>query len=783
MLMKGIKWLLLTSVLLTVVAAAAGYFWLRLSLPQYHGEIVAAVANPVNLDRDALGYLSVTAADRNDAAYGMGFGHAQERFFQMDLARRSAAGTLAELFGKRALATDIERRRHRFAERAEITLGQFITADLQTLSAYSRGVNDGLASLNSAPFEYYLLGTKPIAWQETDSILVIYNMYLELQGKLGRNDYAMTLLYQAIPNLWYDFLQQHSSDWQAAIDSSEVTPVLMPDSPYPQILKTGPVCIECNPKDSADLGSNNMAVMGRLTGHGSAIVANDMHLAIRAPGTWYKVQLNWRDGSEWQQVTGLSLAGAPAIVVGSNGHIAWGFTNSTADWHDLISLQFSEDGNRYLSPTGWQPLQNHYQTIKVKGADDYPLQLQETQWGPIIRYGDRNFALRWVAYDSNAVNFNLLKLETTKSTHAALALGAITGVPTQNMLVADKDGNIGWTPLGPLPQRQVSDWDTAQDWSDGKNQWLANLTMADYPRIYNPETGLLWTANARSVGGEAYQLLGNGSYDLGARGQQIRDSLLNSGQLNEQALHRIQLDNRALFLNRWRQLLLEVLTPEVTTAHQLTEYRALLSESGHYAASDDIGYTLVQQFRQQTIALLFSPLSAMLEQAGSRSADLKYPLETPTWAMLSARRLDTLPDSFSAWSDLLVQAILDSKLQLEQQHGSIANSRWGQHNQANIRHTLSSAIPVIGGWLNMPSTEFAGDRHMPRVQLPAFGQSQRMVVAPGQEQDGILTIPAGQSGHPLSPFYRADHQYWLHDIALPFLPGPQKYQLRLVPDA
>ncbi|MAD76244.1 MAG: penicillin amidase [Rheinheimera sp.] len=781
--MKGMKWLLLTLLLVSLAMVLAGYFWLRPSLPQYQGEYHAPVANPVTLDRDALGYLTVSAADRNDAAYGMGFAHAQERFFQMDLARRSAAGRLAELFGKRALATDIERRRHRFADRAAAALAAFSAADVQLLCAYSRGVNDGLASLTAAPFEYTLLGSKPAPWQETDSVLVIYNMYLELQGKLGRDEYAMTILHDAIPPDWYQFLQQHSSDWQAAIDGSEITPIALPDSPYPEILRREATCSACTPKDSADLGSNNMAVMGRLTRHGNAIVANDMHLTIRAPGTWYKVQLNWRNDGNWQQVTGLSLAGAPAIVVGSNGHIAWGFTNSTADWHDLIKLQLSDDGNSYLTAQGWQPLQHFYQTITVKDGEDYPLQLQETQWGPFITYGKQTFALRWVAYDDSAVNFNLLQLENSKSTAEALALGPITGIPTQNMLVADKAGNIGWTPLGPMPARQLSDWDTAQDWSDGKHSWLANLSAEQYPRIVNPEAGVLWTANARSVGGEAYQLLGNGGYDLGARGQQIRNNLLSERPLDEQALHQIQLDNRALFLSRWQQLLLDVLTPEVVAEHQLTEYRLLLSQSSRYAAPDDIGYTLVQQFRQQTIELLFQPLSAMLEQHSSRSAYLKYSLETPAWAMLQARRADTLPLEFTDWSQLLLKAVLNSEQQLEQQHGSVQASRWGRHNQAKINHPLSNAIPVLGDWLNMPASEFAGDRHMPRVQLPSFGQSQRMVVAPGQEQDGILTIPSGQSGHPLSPFYRADHQYWLNEVALPFLPGPKKYQLRLVPDA
>ena len=149
--------------------------------------------------------------------------------------------------------------------------------------------------------------------------------------------------------------------------------------------------------------------------------------------------------------------------------------------------------------------------------------------------------------------------------------------------------------------------------------------------------------------------------------------------------------------------------------------------------------------------------------------------------MLQQRRPDTLPTQFTSFDDLLQSAILQSKQQLEQQYGSLAAAKWGSVNTAEIKHPLSSAIPLLGDWLNMPASPFHGDSHMPRVQKPAFGQSQRMVVAPGHEQDGILTIPTGQSGHPLSPFYRADHQYWLDEVALPFLPGEKKYQLLLSP--
>lgn len=780
--MKIISWLIATLLLVMLLCACIIYYWLSASLADYNGEYHAAVANPVYLERDQLGYLTVQAQDRSDAAYGLGFAHAQDRFFQMDLTRRSAAGELAALFGIRALEMDITHRRHRFRYRAEQQITRLTASDLQLLTAYSRGVNDGLSSLDRPPFEYTLLRTTPSPWLESDTLLVIYSMYFDLQGKLGRDEYAMTKLKQALPLDWYQFFQQHSADWQAAIDGSQVAPVAVPASPYPAILQQLHSCQHCTPADAVDLGSNNFAVSGRLSGHGAAILADDMHLSLRVPAVWYKTQLNWQEQNEKHQVTGLSLPGTPAIVVGSNGNIAWGFTNSTADWHDLIKLNLSADKQSYLTPTGWQTFEQLTEYIDVRDSEPYLLSLQETQWGPVLSFPDQQpYVLRWVAHDDNAVNLNLRHLEQTTTVEQALAYAAMIGIPAQNAVIADQKGNIGWSIFGPIPERQLDNWDVAQDWSDGKNNWGHQLKLAHYPKILNPQTERLWSANARTVGDAFYAVLGNGGYDLGARGRQIAEALSLLEQADELMLHQIQLDDRALLLTRWQGLLLDTLTETVAKQLELSEFRYHVLTSTLHASPDDIGYTLLRQFRLKVLELTFSPLSALLEQAGARSADLKYSLETPFWLLLQAQRNDTLPTSYSSWSALLLSAAQLTNSELRTQYGDLTNANWGNRNTARIEHPLASAIPYLGRWLNMPASPLAGDSHMPRVQHPAFGQSQRMVVAPGHEQQGILVIPAGQSGHPLSPFYRADHPYWQADVALPFLPGPKKYQQRLLP--
>ncbi|MCB5227964.1 penicillin acylase family protein [Alishewanella sp. 16-MA] len=781
--MKIISWLLSLVVAVILIVLAVAYYWLNGSLPDYNGRYQAPIAHPVSLKRDQLGYLTIHATDRSDTAYALGFAHAQERFFQMDLSRRSAAGELSALFGQQALNTDISHRRHLFRQRAEHILTQLKAPDLELLAAYSRGVNDGLNRLRQPPFEYLLLQTTPEPWLEQDSLLVIYSMYLDLQGKMGRDDYAMTKLKAALPEDWYQFLQQHSPLWQAAIDGSEQQAIALPSSPYPSVLQQQLSCIECTPADAVDLGSNNFAVAGHLTGHGAAILADDMHLSLRVPGVWFKTQLNWVEDQQAQQVTGLSLPGTPAIVVGSNGKIAWGFTNSTADWHDLISLTLSDDEQQYLSPNGWQPLEYITERITIRDAPAHSLLIKQTEWGPLIPFADgQPYALRWIAHDPQAVNLNLRYLEKAESAAEVLRFANTMGIPAQNVLVADQQGHIGWSIFGPMRQRHVADWDTAQDWSKGDNYWGEQLEAAAYPQLLNPTSGRLWSANARTVGGEFYKLLGNGGYDLGARGKQIADALAALPQADELALHQIQLDIQAHLLQPWQALLLDTLSPERSEQYQLTEFRQLIAQSSLKADVNDVGYTLLRQFRLTTLELTFAPLSALLEQVGSRSSDLKYSMETPFWLMLAANRADTLPANYQSWQDLLLSAAKQTEQNIQAQYGSLTQANWGTRNTSKIKHPLSGAIPLIGHWLNMADTPLSGDSHMPKVQHPAFGQSQRMVVAPGFEELGVLVISSGQSGHPLSPFYRSDHPYWLAEVALPFLPGPEKYQQQLIPN-
>lgn len=785
------KWLrrgLVGLLLLVLLAALALWLALRASLAQLDGERrLPALGAPAELQRDARGYLTITAENRLDVARALGFAHAQERFFQMDLMRRNAAGELSALVGAKALPLDKARRLHRFRHRAEAGVASLPAEERALLDAYVSGVNAGLAALGARPPEYLLLRQPPRPWAAADTLLVAYGMYLDLQGAQGRDDLAMGLLHAAVPAEWVAFLTQHSADWQAALDDSRVSPVPLPAGPLPDALRAAQVaCADCALRDARDIGSNNFAVSAAHGAEGRAILADDMHLGLRSPGTWFKARMRWQDAAARRDVAGVTLPGTPLLVAGSNGRVAWGFTNTASDWADVVTLRLDAAGTHYQSGAESKPLRRAIERIEVAGEAAVDHLVLESEWGPVMPQQappGTAYALRWVAHDPEGMNLRLLRMETAANVDEAVRLAAGAGMPAQNLIAADAGGRIAWTVIGAMPRRVGNeDMNRPQDWSDGRPRWQGYLPAAEQPRLVDPADGRLWTANARMAGGAALQTLGNGGYDLGARGQQIRDALRAQERFDEAGLHAIQLDHRALMLQRWRELLLtRVLTPDFVQAHGLADYRAEVEHSADAARPEAVGYLLVRAFRLQALQQIFAPLAGLLEAQGAKLADLKLVPETPGWALIQAARPDTLPAAFKTWPELLQRAVLDSRQELIGKHGSLAAATWGADNTTSMRHPLSAALPALSGWLDQASRGMAGDSHMPRVHNHGHGQSERMVVSPGHEERGILVIPGGQSGHPLSPFYRSDHAAWLAGEALPFLPGKAAHRLVLTP--
>ncbi len=787
--------LLLAMAVLVLAAAAWLYILLRASLPRLDGELsIAAIAEVVSIERDAIGVPTIRGANRADVAYGLGFAHAQDRFFQMDLMRRQAAGELGELFGETAAAADRVARLHRFRSRAGDALEAMGAADRDLLDAYVAGVNDGLGALGGDPWEYLILRTPPAPWRPADTVLAVYSMYFQLNDERGARESSRGLIRDLLGEAAFDFLAPLGDSWDAPILGEAYGPAPMP-GPEALDLRAMPAT-SMEPRAAALLarqpaaavGSNNWALAGALTAHGGALLANDMHLPLRVPHVWYRASLAYPEpGGGERRVTGVSLPGTPAVVVGSNGEIAWGFTNTYGDWVDLVVLEPDPESpdDRYLTAEGPRLFERHREVVRLRGDADESVEVLETIWGPVIDtdHRGRRRALRWIAHNPPAVNLELLRLEAAGDVAAAVEAANRIGAPPQNFVVADAGGRIAWTVLGPLPRRFGHDGRVPSSWAAGDRGWDGYLDPAEYPRVLDPPSGRLWTANGRVASGEMMAKVGLGTYAQGARASQIRDRLLALETASEAEMLAIQLDDEARFLGRWRELLLAVLTPEATAIDpRRAELRRLAENWGGHAAVDSAGYRLVRAYRVFLAEQLFEAITAACRQADERFDFFRLPLyEGPLWQLVSERPAHLLPARYDTWDEQLLAAA-DATIDYFADAGATLSQRtWGERNTTRIRHPFSGPMPTLAHWLDMPATPLPGDSHMPRFQSATEGASQRLAVAPGHEPEGYLHMPAGQSGHPLSPHYRDSHGAWERGEPTPFLPGPTIHKLTLRP--
>lgn len=780
--------ILLLAVACVLLMAVTTWILLQKSLPQLDGEVnVAGISQSVTIERDAAGIPVITAANRRDLAYATGYLHAQDRFFQMDLTRRKAAGELSELFGRLALGADKRVRLHRFRARALAAIRELSPQESAVLSGYVDGVNDGLLHLEARPFEYFLLRSKPRPWTAADSILVGYAMFLELNDERATRDVRRGLVRQVLPDAVFNWLYPEGTDWDAPMLGNARAGAPLPAASEYTISEL-PLSTARLAGNAGEMlpGSNNWAVAGNLTSNGRAMVANDMHLGITVPNVFYRARLRV-DGAKPLDLSGVTLPGVPVIVSGSNTHIAWGNTNSYGDWSDAVIVQPGLQADTYLTPLGERPFEIFSEKIGVKGDEDSELIIRETVWGPLLDDNDdpdRMLAVSWIAHYPEAINLAQLNLESVTDAAAALRVAATFGMPPQNFVVGDAAGNIGWTIAGKIPRRADYDAFLPVDWSESSG-WLGWLPADEYPRILNPESGRIWTANARVVDADFLKLIRDGGYDLGARALQIRHRLFAQAEFTAADMLDIQLDDRALFLSRWRDLILETLTDTaVDGSTARLEYRNLVMDWVPRASPDSVGYRLVRRFRFEVRDRVFAMLTQPVRERYGDDVVLRISnqFEAPLWSLLTTRPSHLLAAGYRNWDALLLQSIDANIASYAANYSGELNERtWGEYNTASVRHPLSPFVPVLSGWLDMPKDSLHGDANLPRAQGPSFGASERFAVSPGDEANGFLHMPSGQSGHPLSDFYGSGHDDWVHGRFSVYLPGDALHTLTLVP--
>jgi penicillin amidase len=761
------------AVIVAVPLAALGYgAWVLLaSRPALDGQVaLAGLSAPVSITRDAAGVPTLTAASRPDLARALGFLHAQERFFQMDLLRRAGAGELGALVGPAALGADRGRRLHRFRARAAGVLAAMRAGDRALLQAYADGVNAGLAALGHAPWEYTLLRLAPAPWTPADTLLVVYAMYFDLQDSDPSGQLQSAAAIARLGPVMAAFLYPNGEPNDAPLDGTHLPDPALPDSrdsaaPAAQVIQPPPTH-----------GSNNFAVAGRLSETGAAIVENDMHLDLRVPNIWFRARL-MQPGT--LDITGVTLPGVPFVVVGSNTHVAWAFTDSYIESGDAVVIEpVPGDPASYKTPDGPRKIVVLPENICIAHGGCETLNVQNTIWGPIAGedLSGHKIAWRWMAHDTNAVSIaGFLGLEHSGTIRQALDAAHIAGMPDQNFVVGDSAGHIAWTVIGQVPRRIGLDDQLPHDWADGAHGWNGYLAASEIPEIIDPADGRLWSANARMVGGTAYKTLGDGGYAGPARARAIHDDLFARQRFSETDMLAIATDDRAHMLDPWQAIMLRAIDADPRAAAM----QAYVADWGGKAVPESVGYRLVREFRGAVINRIYAGLAGKLSSPGDDVSVGRNP-DFPSLRLLAAQPASLIPPPFKSW-DALLHAALDNVRSDAEAGGGVATYRWGARNHTAIFHPLSHAVPLLNDLTDPPDVPVAGDTLVPRVAVRGFGSSERIVMSPGHEDRAIFDMPAGQAGNPLSPYYGAGEQAWVDGTATPLLPGPKAWALRLTP--
>jgi penicillin amidase len=567
-------------VVLVLVLGGVGWSAAQSSMPVVSGDLtVPGLHGPVDVLRDSAGVPSIYASDEHDLFMAEGYVHAQDRFWQMDFWRHVGAGRLAEMFGASQVDTDKFIRTMGWERVAQQELDQMDPDTLAALQAYADGVNAYLADHQGTALslEYGVLkllspSYQPAPWSPINTLTWAKAMAWDLGGNMnGEIERALllkTLTREQVDQLYPPYPSDHPTivkDYGPA--GAQVSPSLTN-----ALQQSEPALTELSGQVSRlnallgggfpGIGSNNWAIAGKKTQTGEPILANDPHLGIQMPSIWYQVELHCRTVSAdcRYEVGGYAFAGVPGVVIGHNGHIAWGVTNVGPDVQDLFIEKINPDNpDQYQLDGQWQDMTVVHETIRVAGGDDVDLAVRYTRHGPIISptYAKlENFtdnagidlpepyalALQWTALQPSRVIESVLAFDRANDWQSFRDALRGFNAPSQNFVYADTEGNIGYQMPGDVPIRANGDgWLPSPGWTTD-NDWTGMIPFDQLPSAFNPSGGYVATANNAVVGNQYPNFISR-DWDYGYRAARIVQLIEAKPTLSLEDVQAIQGDN------------------------------------------------------------------------------------------------------------------------------------------------------------------------------------------------------------------------------------------------
>jgi penicillin amidase len=760
--LRWTKRLVAVLVVLLVLVGVAGYFWLRTSLPQTSGTIVVqGIEKPVEIVRDANAVPHIFAESDNDAYFALGYVHAQDRFWRMEVQRRLGAGRLSEVVGRSALRFDKFARTLGLYRRAKAALPHLSPDVRAALDAYSAGVNAWLASHGGAlPPELELLRIRPEPWQPADSLVWGRLMSQQLSGswfgELQRARVAARIGADKLADLWPPYPGDAPVTITAALGTELAALAQLPLDALAAAL----------PRELIGPGaSNEWALSGRLTATGRPILANDPHLGLSAPALWYLARIE----APGLSVTGATVPGVPFTLLGHDRAIAWGFATSYIDTDDLfIEKLDANDPNRYVTPDGTQPFVARQEVIAVRWDDPVTIVVRETRHGPVISDalppGDAAAAgpgyvlalsATWLRDDDRTAEaiYRLNRAQNWDGFTAALRLFDSSA---QNIAYADIAGNIGLYMPAEIPIRKSGNgFLPVPGWS-GDYDWIGVVPFDERPHSYNPPSGRLINANNK-IAGDSYPFFLTNEWGDYLRARRIaallntdgQQSLATSAMLQADAVSPMARDLLPLMItvppanDRARHALALLKAWDGTMDRNRPEpliFMAWLRELNRLLYADELGdlFPSYWDYRPEVVRLI---LTERRDWCDDVRTPAKESCEDRIAAALVAA-LDTLAD---------------------RRGGDLPGWRWGDEHYADMRNRVFDTVPVLRNLFNIRIPASGGNDTINRSGSNIANNRAPFAARTGPGYRAIYDLSdlarsrfiqaTGQSGNPFSANY------------------------------
>ncbi|ARI77706.1 penicillin acylase family protein [Halobacillus mangrovi] len=754
------KWTLVTLGIISLLVVSVVIFvnvYINRSLPELEGEVqLEGLQKPVEVIRDDDGVPHIQAENSLDLFRAQGYVQAQDRLFQMELARRQASGTLSEVVGEATVNQDKYFRTLGLRRAAEKSLEVYSQDAVTILQAYADGVNAYMEEAKEEkrlPPEFALMGISPEPWTPIDSLTIGKYMAFDLGGHWERQAFNYYLVSQYPEEKAYELFPDYPKGAPTILDESEIVNVA---ASFEEVTLPH----EFN-------GSNNWVVSGDRTASGAPMLADDPHLGLATPSIWYQMHLR----SPEYNVSGVIFAGIPGIILGHNDHVAWGVTNVGPDVQQLyLEKRNPENPHQFLFEEEWEKAQVFDEPIQVKEGETIAYEVVETRHGPVISEfaeqsgKDTVLSLRWTALDATteleavldinkAANWN----EFEKGLEKFLA-------PAQNFVFASKDGTIAYKANGRIPIYENPDDALLpmKGWED-ENLWQGYIPFEELPKTVNPEIGYVATANNK-VTDENYPYHISHNWAQPYRYERISQMIEANDQLDEETVMDMQMDVKNLQAEEFVPLMLE---------------RINRSE---LAGIEKDGLALMEEWNREDERDLPQPL--IFHRWMLNLQKVLYEDELPAEMMDLFHGAGQTTDELlrkvrngeeSKWieeaggiENALTSAYTMTIRNLSEKYGEDPSSwKWGEYHEVEFTHPLSS-ISYLERFFNPGDPQpVSGSRVTVRAAgfkengLVNHGASWRFIIDLENMKEAYHIVGPGQSGHLKSNWYHDQLDDWV----------------------